>query len=245
LNIFKIDLENDDYEYFDVESTVYQLKRCTEDLNLIEKSGKFDRALDLIEFNTKSSSDKGLFGKYAFAANRSNKDGGIARVPFEKNTKIEQQVYIALINHFRGKPLSKGNANTIHKLLLTNQYSDIFNEPEKGVIYRGMTVTEKWISKLIDVNSSKMTIEKEFTFEPKQGASSWTVSKNIATKFALKNVIDKKTYAIILIANVEDNKKQLLSSDKGLYYVEPLNGYQNENEVIGLGSIKISGIKII
>lgn len=109
-----------------------------------------------------------------------------------------------------------------------------------------MAVTEKWINKLIDVNSSKTIIEKEFTFKPKLGASSWTTSKNTANKFAMKNVYkDKNTYAIILTAYAKKNKKQFVSGAGGLYKVEPYVGYANEFEVIGLGNITVSSIEII
>lgn len=153
LDIFKTTLGANDIDYFDAESTVYQLTKVIEDLNMIVDTGRFDKALNKIEFNEKPT-DKGMLGKYAFAANRSREH----TVPFEKNTKIEQQIYLALIKHFRGTPLSKKNANIIHKILLTNQYDDVFNEPVQDAIYRGMAVTEKWINKLIDVNSSKTII---------------------------------------------------------------------------------------
>ena len=239
MSSFKTYLEDSESDYFDIESTFYQLKHCLQILNEIEESGRFDTALNKIKLTP--NDNKNIFGKYAFAADRIE----TSKVPFEKNTKAEQQIYLALIQHFRGNPLNKKNANTIHKILLANQYNDIFNEPEHNAVYRGMGVTEKWISKLLDVNTSKMIVKKEFIFKPKQGASSWSISKTIAEKFALKNAKNKNTYSIILTAYTKKNKKQFISGPKGLYRVEPFVGYETEYEVIGLKDITVSSIEII
>ena len=238
LEIYKKQLFREDNDIFDIESTIFQLKQCFERLSLFEESGDFDVALKNIKYDTKSSNE--LLGKYAFAANRVNTNS----VPFEKDTKIEREIYKSLINHFNGRNiLSKKDANTIRKIVLSKKYSDVFNEPEEDIAYRGMNVTKEWLSTLVNIDTLiEFTINKKFTFKPLKGASSWSISKNRAEKFALRG---SKGISIILIANVKDNSKQFISGTRGLYKIEPFDGYANELEVIGLGDITVSSIEII
>jgi hypothetical protein len=96
----------------------------------------------------KKSSKKGPLGSWAFPQNR-KKD----LLPFEKNTVIEDVLYVELEKHFNDSiSISDEASLEMQKILSKKEYPDIFREPKVKTIYRGMSVGEEWLNTLLKSN---------------------------------------------------------------------------------------------
>lgn len=198
--------------------------------------------------------DTDPLGKYAFPQDRKLRNS----VPYEKNTKLEDELEDAIENHFMASwPFTKDVANKLSELLSKNLYVDILKRPEVDVVYRGMSVSEQWIKRALELNddeplSSSAEIEKRFTFLPKpmMGSSSWTCDFGIARDFSISSIEKsqylthgsargKVTHSIVLHAKLSENHNSFLSGEDGLYKLQHASGYQNEQEILGLNDIKV------
>lgn len=199
------------------------------------------------KYDKSQNSDEKPLGDFAWAEERED-------VPYEKNTNIENVLYDILVSHFEdSESVKKDKEQFIKKLFVSGKYSDVLVAPSHGVVYRGMTVPHKWLTNVLGYNSIE-DLKEEFGSEghhnlnciytPKDNAiSSWTTNMNVANSFALRNSLNKKppkgSCRIVLYAKSVENKNNFLSCDEGLYNVRGFDASSQENEVIGLGDIKV------
>ena len=191
--------------------------------------------------------------KYAFADQRAGK------VPREPNTRYESDLFRALRSHLEHySALRPRYVLSVQQFLANKQYTDIFHEPSQKLIYRGMAVTSQWLGNAInldpdEIDNVNIEIDDEgfpdsgsesakFTFNPKNKdeGSSWTTDVQTAIDFGFGNVKSEKPWGIIMVATVVDNENRFVECNNGIYDVEELDVYDTENEVIALGSIKVS-----
>lgn len=198
--------------------------------------------------------DTDPLGKYAFPQGRKLRNS----IPYEKNTKLEDELEDAIENHFMASwPFTKDIANKLSNLLKKNLYTDVLKRPEVDVVYRGMSVSEQWIKRSLELNDDDQIpisteIEKRFTYLPKpmMGSSSWTKDFSIARDFSIysaekskylaqSSVLGKITHSIVLHAKLNENYNSFLSGEDGLYKLQHASGFQSEQEILGLNDIKV------
>lgn len=172
-------------------------------------------------------------GRIAFANDRPG-------MPRELDTKIEEKLKKALMDHFVGLSiLSKENTQLIHDLMAKGLYPSMFSEPTNPVLVRGMSVSSKWLTKAIGRKPGpRGSAEVKFKFVPKRGATSWTTSKSVAEGFHIMG----SEVDIIMYASVADNPGKFLSS-RGFYSTSIARRFSNEKESLGLGPIKVFKIE--
>lgn len=192
------------------------------------------------------------FGRYAFAG--SNLRVGGRAVPYEPDTPRESDVYDALEAHFsQNVTLPKRTVDLLAKLLAAGKYSDVLREPKAKVVYRGVNAGPRWIREMLGLRASdpvplKGTEEIDYEYESSNGkAMSWTTSKGTAKDFqevSSEEVSDsdKPMYSVVLTATVADNPGTFLSGPGGLYNLKAGAEYSSENEVLALGSVRVTGI---
>lgn len=216
------------------------LSELRKEKSIIEKNKKKNAA--------KYKKDDKLFGDYAFPEGRDDID------VIERNTKIESEIENAIIDHFNDNvSISKYHSSILQSVLARGLYNDIIKEPQVQYAFRGMLVNRKWL-KAMGVNLEDLNvrtyIDKKFTFKPKRGdSSSWTEEFNIAFKFSKEDYIETRkdfNIAIVLRANVAENKNKFLQSTNGLYNISFIHDeFHKEKEIVGLGPISVEGVTII
>jgi len=199
------------------------------------KFEKFSKKLDKLP--------DGPFDKIAFADERPGLDG------IEPDNKTERLVMRQLINHFsNAKGITPGTAAMLQGMLKNGEYKDFLSEPKNKVVFRGMKVPKAWIAKAIGEKAmysipmhKRATFEKKFTFTPKRPVASWTSSIATARRFS-QGMHD---YSVVLHAAVDENPNKLIDCKRGLYGSSIATGYEDENEVIGIGQIKVFKLEIV
>lgn len=180
-------------------------------------------------------------GKIAFAPERLDIDA------LEKNTPKEDNLKRQLYRHFDGgAKINASAANLIKRLLKQGIYEPVFHKPDVTEVQRGMTVKAQWLATALGKTTKtipkKGSKNKSFVYKPKGGkSSSWTVSKQVANRFAHDNT-HKGDYTVIMYAKVSQNKDNLLSP-KGMYKLDFAEEFKAEKEVVGLGDIKVYKIE--
>jgi hypothetical protein len=237
------------------------------DMNKINSYAKFAVVIQPLDFLLKcakriklatKNADKGSFGKYAWANNRSLS----SLMPFEKDEPIESSAFRQLQKYFDGKTsaVDKKTASTLGSLLKQGKYSDVIKEPTIKVVMRGMWLNLKQLKTILgDKEFSKIKVKldtrhsvsgfrkkilKSFTFKPKFNVSSWTTKPSVAVNFALDNAATD-LFGIILYANVSDNQRKFLQCDNGLYKINDFAMNMQEHEVLALGDIKVNSVMIM
>ena len=218
------------------------------------------------EVNTRLYSDKGgnkeapksaSLGAYAFPSEREDEvlSGDIS---LEKDTSTEERLLADLTKHFDGTTsastpetfLTKRDVQIIRNILTKGYYKKIFHGPEVSRLYRGMSVSEKWLHHALQIDAGvKLPKEDErrvnVTYEPLQNVSSWTSSMNTAFDFAKDNISGSgnKTFAIVLSADVADNSNScFVAGPDGLYNLDKFKRFNPEKEFLGLSKIKVNRI---
>lgn len=170
-------------------------------------------------------------GRIAFAGARKGK-------PFEPDTAREKKLHIVIMRHFsENKAFGAKDAADIKALLKKGWYSDVFKPPGVSIVYRGMGVSKKWLQAAIKKKDIKPvgSLEKGFTFTPRTGgSSSWSTAKIVAEEFGTDN-----DYQVIMHARIDDNVENFVTGPGGLYNVAGCSEYEFDNEVVGLGKIKV------
>lgn len=196
--------------------------------------------------NTKTKPEKDVdpLGRYAFPKQRNPK----YRVPNERDTKIEIGLIRDIQWHFSGHmPLPVDSSELIQSFLKDGLYSDIFKEPNVEHVFRGMAVSQKWLNNILNNSSpsNKGAVDMKFSFVPlkDRGGSSWSTSKEFAFSWAEDQVNDEEDVAIVLIANVSDNKYKFAIGADGLYKLDGPASYEFQHEAVGLDIIKVSGLE--
>ena len=182
--------------------------------------------------------DDADLGQIAFSTRREG-------VPFEPNTKLEDDLYDIIRKHFGGdKTMSAEAAEKIRSYVENNYYGDVFKKPKATTLYRGMTVDRDWIQAAVEQDNIKSpgVLEKSFTFTPFRGGSPWSTSKDVAERFA-GSVVGGRPYSVVLTANVENNPYRFITGPGGMYNVKGFDQHTSEKEVVGLGPIKVSKLE--
>jgi hypothetical protein len=88
----------------------------------------------------------------------------------------------------------------------------------------------------------KGKIKMKFSYKPLEnyGGSSWSTNESFAKKWGIDTWQD---VAIILRANISDNRQKFVVGEDGLYKLTVPSTYKNQQEAIGLGIIKVSEIE--
>jgi len=183
------------------------------------------------------------FGEYAWAKYREG-------VPEEQDTDIEKQIYNDIKKHFASKRigLPKFTVRFLMKLLKKEYYKSVLHPPPHKTLYRGLKLNKNDLLKLIKSKDNdlkdKGSIEFNKAVESINGFStSWTFKKKITKDFSKDYGKAKSGYAVILVANVEDNENRFLAGPGGLYDVDGLSRWHLEKETVGLEPIIISKIE--
>lgn len=179
------------------------------------------------------------FEEYIFADERQG------QVPDELDTYDEKALYDELKAHFiANEALSEEEANLIKKLMADGKYSTVLKKPNVKYVYRGMSVNDEYIRRALNMGDNESIPSKgskvaSFTYTPRRGgSSSWTLNHESTHEFMTSN----KDFNVLLIARTSDNDGSFVSGPGGLYKVGELGKHDEEQEVVGLGPIKVAKI---
>ncbi len=193
-------------------------------------------------------------GKYAFANVRTRSP----RPPPEEDTKTEEAILEELHMHFRDNvPLSKKTTDQILGFINRGLYSDIFKAPPPGTLYRGLSIKDRsFVEKLLQKDDAIDAIilqtakratdfasfktQFDLTNKDEQYVASWTKSLGQAKDFA--NASGAR-FQVILCATVEDNPGKWIDCE-GFYGLRDIDEYEEESEVIAVGTIRISEVRV-
>jgi hypothetical protein len=185
----------------------------------------------------------GPFDKIAFADERPGLDG------IEPDNKTERFVMRQLRSHFsNAKGITPKTASMLQAMLKNGEYKDFIVEPKNRVVFRGMRVPKAWVAKAIGEKAmysiplhKRVAFEKKFTFTPRRPVASWTSSIATAREFSEGST----DYSVILHAAVDENPNKFIDCKRGLYGSTIAADYEDENEVIGIGQVKVFKLEIV
>lgn len=196
----------------------------------------------IVEDSQTPQADKDdVLGQYAFANDRIDK-----KVPKEKDTAAEYQLYNQLDGHFNtNTPLNAKASSTIKGILDKDVYKNVFNEPDaSAVLYRGFSVDEAWIRKHAGFEDWE-EVPHEGTnightmiksHKDEHGSSSWSTDMELARTFSTPTT--GKAFAVLVYAKASDNPHGFLMGDGGLYNVKTFTVFKHEEEAVALGPVK-------
>ena len=193
--------------------------------------------------------DDAILGNYAFANVRPG-------VPPEVNTKVEDELEQELTTHFvNNMHMSAKSGRALKTSLENDWYEKILSEPKRATVYRGLRVSEEWMIKNIGENWRKQFDEtkegrlktnnmvlRPITGNASSAVTSWTNSIKMAREFAFGPASGGSDLAVVCCAAIKDNPNQFIDSAAGLYGIKGHDEFADEQEVLGIGSIKISHI---
>ena len=195
--------------------------------------------------------DDAILGNYAFANVRPG-------IPPEVNTEVEDGLEQELTTHFvNNMHMSSKSGRALKTSLENDWYEKILAEPKQATVYRGLRVSEEWMIKNIGDDWRKRFDETKtgrlktnnMILRPGAGAgsfeaavTSWTNSIKMARHFAFGPASDDAVFAVVCCAAIKDNPNQFIDSAAGLYGIKGHDEFADEQEVLGIGSIKISHI---
>jgi len=212
-----------------------------DDAKLMMKSlVKMSAALSKFDDVEEEAPEGSPLGKFAFPLRRRGK-------PPEPDTPEEKRMYNALVAHFADNiKLNAKAAMGIKDMLSQGLYPEVFSPPGQKEVFRGMSVSKAWLSKTLGVAAKdipeKGSKEVEMTYTPRGGSgSSWTVNKEITSKFFR----DPSRVGVVLHARTADNPSNFVMGTDHLYKLDFIAGFANEEEVVGLGDIKVYKISWI
>jgi len=199
----------------------------------------------------KEAPDGAILGNYAFANVRQG-------IPPEVNTEVEDELEQELTTHFvNNMHMSAKSGRALKTSLENDWYEKILAEPKRATVYRGLRVSEEWMVKNIGENWRAQFDETKtgrlkpnnMVLHPNADASSassavtsWTNSIKTAREFAFGPSSDDAVFAVVCCAAIKDNPNQFIDSAAGLYGIKGHAEFADEQEVLGIGSIKISHI---
>ncbi len=219
-----------------------------------------------MHYEPEESADAPL-GKYAFSDTHlpSGLHQRIRRPkpPWEKNNATELRLLGALQLHVESgkRALPYQYANQIMEFIRNGLYSDIFAEPSIFVIaHRGIAVSGTSLMKWMptDIESSQILnmpphkeieidVNIDITNTEARYSSSWSKSKQVAERFAIRNLgklslaQGESGYTVILCADVEENPSKFIDMSP-LYWLRDFEYLNDEQEVIGIDTIRVNKI---
>ena len=193
--------------------------------------------------------DDAILGNYAFANSRKG-------VPPEVNTEVEDELEQELTTHFvNNMHMSSKSGRALKTSLENDWYEKILSEPKRATVYRGLRVSEEWMVENIGDDWRKQFDEtkegrlktnnmvlRPITGNASSAVTSWTNSIKTAREFAFGPSSGGSDLAVVCCAAIKDNPNQFIDSAAGLYGIKGHDEFADEQEVLGIGSIKISHI---
>jgi len=185
----------------------------------------------------------GPFDNYAFSDERQALPNP---PPPESNNFLESaalEKILSVINE--EEKLDRKTSDLLNGMLRDGLYRDFLRSPDSEVVFRGMSVYPNELRKLgIDQTprpGEKIEVKGNFLFEPQGGlSSSWTTNRRIASQFSRfkPTTGEKSSYKIeiLMTAMVQKNPYSFLSLSP-FYPLMFSYGYEEEDEVMGLGEI--------
>jgi hypothetical protein len=206
-------------------------------LDLLEKKVKDDVGSSFSDTTSRNAP----LGKIVFPSLRAN-------VPLEKNTAIETTLQSAIYGHIvNNKSLKGKDAQLIKTLVSGNFYPRWFGEPSARTVYRGMCVTKSYIAKILKGDPDKDQVGNRgevllsWDFSPTGETSSWSIDRTVS-ECEYTGAGDDGNYGLLLIAKVSQNPGKFVDITR-LYDIEAFSGFANDQEVIGIGDIRVNRIK--
>lgn len=168
----------------------------------------------------------------------------------ERDTETEASLWVALRGHIGGRGghlFNQEKIDLVSQLANDPQYNDVFTLYAGGDAYRGMSVASYWLDERVPgwedyAKSTKWSevIPADFEFKPhNSGVASWTHSEERGKLFGRDN--SAGDYGVVLIADSQTNNFLDMSE---LYRFDGLDEWHWEEEIIGLGPIRVKGIRV-
>ncbi len=232
-----IDDYNSDKPSFNIDDARERYKKSVD--QMIAIVNKIDAKLSKDRFSGESEAPPDApLGRIAFSPDRKG-------VPLERNTKVEDELFLAIRQHFElsDTPLSKKDISLIQSFISQGLYNKIFSEPKVEDVFRGMSVDEEFISSILNGSVSNSGVfDVNYTFKPYGDTSSWTDNEKVSLKFAKDGADKTLPYTLIMHARVSENPNKFIDSD-GLYQLQSVKYHKSEKEIIGLGDIIVNKIE--
>jgi len=191
--------------------------------------------------------EDGKLGRWVFSPNRI--DGAPTDEP---DTGYEEDLYQSISDYVTtNRHLSVGATDKIKDVM--KDYDSILHPPSTGTtVYRGMGVPLEWLKKALGKKFKDLVklspdgrVESEgswtgrMTYTPLVAdSSSWSTYEEKAEEFMDSGGNEVE---VLLEADPEENKGSFLDL-YDLYGVQPMDTYEDEAEVMGMGPIKVRKI---
>lgn len=189
------------------------------------------------------------WGRIAFAQNRKG-------VPYEENTKEEQEVQDSLVDYLTGNaPLDPDAGEKMSRLIKAGLYKKTLRPPRSKKVYRGVSLSEDELRSYLKLSGREALPESGKSKKPTSvwvkegggGTASWTVDRGVAEKFATSNLTAEKEYIVIFEADVPSNLGSFIDMTP-FYEIEDISGtdfgndMKGEREVIAIAPVVTSEI---
>ena len=154
--------------------------------------------------------------------------------------------------------MSANVGNEIRALISQGMYSDILKATDADEVYRGILVSQEWLSNVLQsIQGDKIIPSKgsisgvAIAYKPFEGrhVSSWSTSMERAWEFADSPAgwtgdSDSILYAVVLSAKVtSDYRNSFIACDDGLYRLKDPAEFSREHEVlVFLNNVKVHKI---
>ncbi len=174
----------------------------------------------------------------------------------ERDTELEGEIWTALWGHLQGLS-SKVPTNLLDAMVSFSKdpaYNDVFILHTSGDAYRGMEVSQEYLdehapgwkeatwptSKLYWQWSDVIPVDFEYqNRNESRTVSSWTPSRDVAEQFG------RAGHGMVGVVLIADSATNTFLDLKELYRFDRLDDFHWEEEIVGFGSIRVKGIKIL
>lgn len=174
----------------------------------------------------------------------------------EKDTELEERIWTALYRHLHGLN-SKIPQNLLDAIVSFSKdpaYNDVFILHTSGDAYRGLEVSQEYLDehapgwKEATWPTSKLhwqwsdVIPVDFEYQNRNESrtvSSWTPSRDVAEQFG------QAGHGMVGVVLIADSATNTFLDLKELYRFDRLDDFHWEEEIVGFGSIRVKGIKIL
>jgi len=174
----------------------------------------------------------------------------------ERDTELEGEIWTALWGHLQGLS-SKVPTNLLDAMISFSKdpaYNDVFILHTSGDAYRGLEVSQEYLdehapgwkeatwptSKLYWQWSDVIPVDFEYqNRNESRTVSSWTPSRDVAEQFG------RAGHGMVGVVLIADSATNTFLDLKELYRFDRLDDFHWEEEIVGFGSIRVKGIKIL
>ena len=185
----------------------------------------------------------------------------------EPDTPIEEKLWSAFYNWIRSNSASGlGDIeiqDAVRQAAEDPRYNDVIKLHHGETVYRGLRIADWDVEKITGLDGQQFwqamkTTSKNRPFKPmsdfvsvdhelqpwgpvKSGLTSWSKSKSAALRFASQQQDKRSTreVGVLLVADASDGDFIDMS---GVYAYGGLNKVRNEEEVVSIGSVRVTGV---